>query len=216
MNTYKAAVFDMDGTVLDTLCDLTNSVNYALYEHGYPLRTRDEVRGFVGNGIRKLIERAVPQGTDKAVTDGVYSTFTLHYADHCADMTKPYDGVIELLQKLKKAGYLTAVVTNKADYAAQALAKEMFCGLFDVAVGEREGIRIKPAPDEVNIALHALGVERKNAVYIGDSDVDIETAKNSGLPCISVTWGFRSREFLIAHGATALADTPDELCGLLF
>ncbi len=208
---YKLAVFDMDGTILDTLEDLKDSTNFALEKCGYPTRSYDEVRRFVGNGIRKLIERAVPEGLTVEQIDRVHEVFTEHYKVHCADKTKAYDGIKPLLEKLRAGGVKTAVVSNKADYGVQELCKEYFDGLFDYAVGEREGIRRKPAPDAVNEALRVLGMSKSEAVYIGDSDVDFETAKNAELPCISVLWGFRDEEFLREKGATLFVHDPAEI-----
>lgn len=208
---YKLAVFDLDGTILNTLDDLADSLNYALKNSGFPERSIDEVRYFVGNGIRKLIERGVPAGTDTAAIDKVHSDFTVHYKAHCSDKTRPYDGITELLDSLRKSGCLTAVVSNKADYGVQELCAGYFPGMFDFAVGEREGIRKKPAPDSVNEALRKLGVSNKEAVYIGDSDVDIETAKNAEMDCIGVEWGFRGREFLEAHGAEVIAAKTEDI-----
>ncbi len=210
---YKLVVFDLDGTILNTLEDLADSTNYALRENGLPERSIEQVRCFVGNGIRKLMERAVPEGTEEAVIRCVHESFTAHYKVHCADKTKAYDGVLELLRALRDAGCMTAVVSNKADYGVQTLCQDYFPGLFDFAVGEREGIRRKPNPDSVNEVLEKLKVRREDAVYIGDSDVDIQTAKNAGLDCISVTWGFRGREFLLQHGAVKFAETPEEIYG---
>lgn len=208
---YKLAVFDLDGTILNTLDDLADSLNFALRSSGFPERSIDEVRNFVGNGIRKLIERGVPAGTDTAAIDKVHSCFTAHYKAHCADKTRPYDGITELLGRLKDSGCLTAVVSNKADYGVQELCARYFPGMFDLAVGEREGIRKKPAPDSVNEVLRRLGVSNKESVYIGDSDVDIETAKNAEMGCIGVEWGFRGREFLEAHGAKVIAAKAEDI-----
>lgn len=212
---YKLAVFDMDGTILDTLEDLKDSTNFALEKCGYPTRSYDEVRRFVGNGIRKLIERAVPEGLTVEQIDRVHEVFTEHYKVHCADTTKAYDGIKPLLEKLRASGVKTAVVSNKADYGVQELCKEYFDGLFDYAVGEREGIRRKPAPDAVNEALRFLGIDKSEAVYIGDSDVDFETAKNAELPCISVLWGFRDEEFLREKGATLFVRDPAEIYDII-
>lgn len=212
---YKLAVFDMDGTILDTLEDLKDSTNFALERCGYPTRSYDEVRRFVGNGIRKLIERAVPKGLTVEQIDRVHEVFTEHYKVHCADKTKAYDGIKPLLEKLRASGVKTAVVSNKADYGVQELCKEYFDGLFDYAVGEREGIRRKPAPDAVNEALRVLGIDKSEAVYIGDSDVDFETAKNAELPCISVLWGFRDEEFLREKGATLFVRDPAEIYDII-
>lgn len=212
---YKLAVFDMDGTILDTLEDLKDSVNYALAKCGYPQRTYDEVRRFVGNGIRKLIERAVPEGVSVSDIDRVHEVFTGHYKVHCADKTKAYDGIKSLLEQLRENGIKTAVVSNKADYGVQELCKEYFDGLFDYAVGEREGIRRKPAPDSVNEALRVLETDKSEAVYIGDSDVDYETAVNAELPCISVLWGFRDEEFLRSKGASLFVHKPSEILNIV-
>lgn len=208
---YQLAIFDLDGTILDTLEDLYLAVNEALRAHGMPARTLAQVRQFVGNGIRKLIERAVPEGTAEAEITAVHETFTAYYTLHCADHTKPYDGIPELLARLREQGIRTAVVSNKADYAVQSLCAQYFPGQFDAVAGEREGVRRKPAPDAVNAVLETLGIERTAAVYIGDSDVDVETAKNATIPCISVLWGFRTEAFLRAHGAVQLAENPAEV-----
>ena len=208
---YTIAIFDLDGTILNTLEDLADSTNYALKTCGYPERTMDEVRQFVGNGIRKLMERAVPEGTPVEEIDRVHETFTAHYKVHCADKTRPYDGIMELLQNLKKDGCKLAVVSNKADYGVQELCKQYYDGIFDFAVGEREGIRKKPAPDSVNEVLKTLGCSRDRAVYIGDSDVDIQTAANAQMDHIIVEWGFRDVPFLIAKGAKVLVEKPEEI-----
>ena len=208
---YMIAIFDLDGTILNTLEDLADSTNYALKTCGYPERTMDEVRQFVGNGIRKLMERAVPEGTPVEEIDRVHETFTAHYKVQCADKTRPYDGIMELLQNLKKDGCKLAVVSNKADYGVQELCKQYFDGVFDFAVGEREGIRKKPAPDSVNEVLKTLGCSRDRAVYIGDSDVDIQTAANAQMDHIIVEWGFRDVPFLIAKGAKVLVEKPEEI-----
>lgn len=210
---YQAAIFDMDGTLLNTLDDLTASTNAALAAHGMPARTTDEVRRFVGNGIMNLVRRAVPEGTNDETRQEVFDTFCAHYAEHSADRTAPYPGILELLGRLRERGVKCAVVSNKGDFAVQDLVRLYFPGAFDFAVGEREGIRRKPAPDTVNAALEALGVTRDQAVYVGDSEVDVATAAASGLDCISVTWGFRSVQTLRDAGATTLVDTTDELLG---
>ena len=208
---YQLAIFDMDGTILNTLEDLTDSLNYALSCSNYPTRTLDEVRNFVGNGIRKLMERAVPEGTSPEELEQVYADFTAYYPKHCYDKTKPYSGIIETIQNLRKQGIKTAVVSNKADYAVQILCKQYFDGLFDYAVGEQTGVQRKPAPDSVNIVLDKLKITRNNAVYIGDSDVDIDTARNAEMDCISVDWGFRDPSFLQEHGAKIMVSSPEEL-----
>lgn len=213
MITYNTYIFDLDGTLLDTLTDLAASTNYALRTHGMPEHTIDEVRRFVGNGVRKLMERAVPDGTDNPLFDEAFATFRQHYMEHSLDTTRPYEGVPEMLAALKAKGCHLAVVSNKMMAATQELCRHFFPETIEVAIGENEaeGIRKKPAPDTVIAALRQLGVGEKGAVYVGDSDVDIATARNSNLPCISVLWGFRDRDFLLQHGASTLISAPKEL-----
>lgn len=208
---YKTYIFDLDGTLLSTLGDLAASCNYALRTNGMPERTIDEVRVFVGNGVKKLMERAVPNGEDNPAFEKTYSDFRKHYMEHNLDTTKPYDGVMDLLKELNSRGKKVAVVSNKFYAATQELCRHFFGNLVQVAIGEREDIRKKPAPDTVIEAMRQLGVTTEGAVYIGDSDVDIETARNSGMPCISVLWGFRDRDFLLQHGAKTLVDTPADI-----
>ena len=213
MITYNTYIFDLDGTLLDTLTDLAASTNYALRAHGMPEHTIDEVRRFVGNGVRKLMERAVPDGTDNPLFDEAFATFRQHYMEHSLDTTRPYEGVPDMLAALKAKGCHLAVVSNKMMAATQELCRHFFPETIEVAIGENEaeGIRKKPAPDTVIAALRQLGVGEEGAVYVGDSDVDIETARNSNLPCISVLWGFRDRYFLLQHGASTLISAPEEL-----
>lgn len=215
MMKYKLAIFDLDGTILDTLEDLADSVNDTLAKSGFPLRTIDEVRAFVGNGIRNLMERIVPQGTDIAVIDVVHQDFTAHYKVHCADKTRPYLGINELIMTLREAGCKTAVVSNKADYAVQELCAQYFPGMFDFVVGERTGIRKKPAPDSVNEVLSVLEMEREDAVYIGDSEVDIATAANACMDCIAVSWGFRTVDVLRKSGAETIVSKPEEIAEII-
>ena len=212
---YKLAVFDMDGTILNTLEDLADSTNYALKANGLPERTIDEVRIFLGNGIRLLIERAVPTDTDKELTDKVFDTFKEYYKTHCAVKTRPYDGIKDVLLELRKAGCLTAVVSNKADFAVQDLCKDYFDNLFDFAIGEREGIKKKPAPDSVFEVLSKLNVEKDNAVYIGDSDVDFATSVNAGMDVIMVGWGFRDAEFLREKEVKRIIKQPSEILDII-
>jgi phosphoglycolate phosphatase len=212
--SYDVYVFDLDGTLLDTLRDLTASVNHALRWAEMPERTIEEVRWFVGNGVKKLMERAVPEGTDNPRFTEVYQEFRDHYLHHGLDTTEPYPGIMEMLRALKDEGKQIAVVSNKFYKATEELCSHFFAGLVDVAIGEREGIRKKPAPDTVEEALRQLNAHSEHAVYVGDSDVDIETAKNCGLPCISVLWGFRDKDFLLAHGATTFVASPHELLGI--
>ena len=213
MMTYKTYIFDLDGTLLDTLGDLAASVNYALRTHGLPEHSIDEVRRFVGNGVRKLMERAVPGGADNPLFEEAFATFRQYYMAHSLDTTRPYEGIPATLAALKARGCRLAVVSNKMMAATQALCSHFFPDTIEVAIGEHEaeGIRKKPAPDTVIAALKTLGVGKEDAVYVGDSDVDIQTAHNSGLPCISVLWGFRDRDFLKQHGAEAFISTPSDL-----
>jgi phosphoglycolate phosphatase len=210
---YTTYIFDLDGTLLDTLDDLAESVNYALRTHGMPGHSTDDVRRFVGNGVRKLMERAVPDGADNPLFEETFATFRQHYMTHSLDTTRPYKGIPETLAALKARGCRLAVVSNKMMAATQSLCSHFFPDTIEVAIGEHEaeGIRKKPAPDTVIAALDALGVGKERAVYVGDSDVDIQTARNSGLPCISVLWGFRDRDFLKQHGAESFISTPSEL-----
>ena len=170
-----------------------------------------EVRAFVGNGIWKLVERAVPAGTSEAQMDAVYEAFNPYYAKHCADLTVPYDGILPLLQKLQAQGVVCALVSNKPDYAVQTLAAQYFPGLLAASAGAKDGVRKKPAPDSVFAVIHQLGAEGLRAVYIGDSEVDLQTAQNAALPCISVSWGFRDRSVLEQAGAACICDTVDAL-----
>lgn len=221
---FKVFIFDLDGTLLDTLNDLANSVNYALRQHGMPKHSIDDIRRFVGNGVRLLMERAVPDGADNPQFEAAFATFRQHYMQHSLDTTRPYEGVTEMLHQLKQRGCRLAVVSNKMMAATQELIAHFFPEI-EVAIGEHEaaGIRKKPAPDTVYEALRQLGypltshaspLTSINAVYVGDSEVDIQTARNSGLPCISVLWGFRSREFLIKYGGTTFVQHPHELLNL--
>lgn len=208
---YQLAIFDLDGTLLDTLADLHAGVNHALAAFGYAPRTLDEVRTFVGNGAQKLIARAVPAGTSQAQQDAVLAEFQTYYGAHCADLTKPYDGILPLLAQLQKDGVQTAVVSNKPDFAVQTLAAQYFPGLLAASAGAKDGVRKKPAPDSVFAVIHQLGAEGLRAVYIGDSEVDLQTAQNAALPCISVSWGFRDRSVLEQAGAACICDTVDAL-----
>ncbi len=209
--SYKLAIFDMDGTILNTLEDLADTVNYSLTQYGMPNRTISEVRNFVGNGIRKLIERAVPDGTSEEEIDQVFHTFHEYYKDHCAIKTCPYDGIPETIQAIRDKGIKTAVVSNKADYAVKSLCEDYFKGLFDYSVGDKEGSRRKPYPDGVNEVLDFFGISKDDAVYIGDSDVDFETAKNAGIDVIMVGWGFRDEDFILSLGAKKVLHNPAEI-----
>lgn len=211
---YKTYIFDLDGTLLDTLEDLAASCNYALRANGMAERTLEEVRRFVGNGVKKLMERAVPGGLENGKFSKTYADFRTHYLIHSLDTTQPYDGILGLLATLKARGAKLAVVSNKFYAATQELCRHFFGDTIAVAIGERETIRKKPAPDTVLEAMKQLEADAKTTVYIGDSDVDIITAHNCGLPCISVLWGFRDKEFLLRHGATTLVSRPAEILSL--
>lgn len=210
----KAIVFDLDGTLLDTLDDLWLSVNYTMDKFGFPHRDRREVRGFLGSGVRVLVEKSLPEDK-KDMTDECLSVFKAYYDVHKDDNTRPYDGVIDMLKAVRAAGLKSAIVSNKYDAAVQQLKNVTFNGLVDFAVGEGNGINTKPAPDGVLLALKNLGVSKDEAVYVGDSEVDLKTAENSGLKCVAVTWGFRDRDFLIECGAKNVIDATCELLPLI-
>lgn len=209
----KAVIFDLDGTLLNTLDDLADSTNYALSRFGYPTRTIEEVRQFVGNGVAKLIERAIPEGKNNPNFEKCLAIFKENYAQNMYNKTAPYNGIIEMLSNLKSKGIKIAVVSNKFDLAVKELCKKYFEGFIDFAAGENEaqGIKKKPAPDTVISVLNEFNFASEDAVYVGDSDVDIMTAKNSKMPCISVTWGFRDEKFLLKNGATILINAPSEI-----
>ena len=211
MKEYDTYIFDLDGTLLCTLEDLAASTNYALRKNGMPEHSIDEIRMFVGNGVKKLMQRAIPNGENNPKFEQTYALFRQHYLDHNLDTTHPYEGIPELLAELKRRGKHLAIVSNKFYTATQELARHFFPDTIEVAIGERETIKKKPAPDTVIEALKQLGVTAERAVYIGDSDVDIMTAKNCNLPCISVLWGFREKNFLIEHGGTTFVHHPKEI-----
>ena len=211
----NTVVFDLDGTLLYTLEDLTESVNYMLNRFGYPLKTVEEVKNSVGNGISALIERIIPDGKLNPNFEECIKTFKQHYFENMFNKTKPYDGVIDLLKTLKIKGYKTAVISNKFDSAVKELCHKYFDGLIDIYVGQSEDIAPKPSPDSVLKIISELGVGTENCIFVGDSEVDIETAKNSGLPCISVVWGYKSIDFLYSKGAQTLIYSPEELLELI-
>jgi len=204
-------IFDLDGTLLDTLEDLAGSVNFALKENGYPERTLPEVRGFLGNGIRYLIRRAVPEDISEEDYEKTFQCFRRYYLVHCMDKTKPYEGIIDLLKELKTNHFKLGIVSNKLQPAVEELNACFFSDLVDVAIGESKEVRRKPAPDTVLMALQRLNSVREDAIYVGDSEVDILTANQTGLPCLSVLWGFRDRDFLLTHNATMLVEKPAEI-----
>lgn len=215
MSKYKIAVFDLDGTILDTLEDLKESLDYALSVYHFSTHSINEVRSYVGNGIRRLLERALPDGTPAATMDEVHSAFSEFYSIHCMDNTHPYPGICSLLQTLRENGYSIAVLSSKPETEVSKLVFRYFEGLFDVVIGERPALLKKPAPDGVNEIIKCLAGQKEDVIYIGDSEVDLATARNAGVDCISVEWGFRDHDFLVSHGATTLVDSTDTLLQLL-
>ena len=210
---YDAVVFDLDGTLLNTLDDLANAINEALAACGYPRRTLDEVRRFVGNGVVKLVQRAVPKGTSAEEKDRVLQFFKAYYSEHSRDLTRPYPGIPEALDRLRESGIRMAIVSNKFQSATEGLSDYYFGDRIAVAAGENEvaGIRKKPAPDMVFSALEKLGTKRERALYVGDSEVDAQTAAAAGMDCLLVSWGFRDRALLETYHPVFLADTPEQM-----
>ncbi len=225
MKHISTIIFDLDGTLMDSLQDLANSVNYTLQSMNLPQRTIEEIREFVGNGVRMLVIRALQASLQDIHSDKKYeeliddamSCFRKHYMIHCKENTRPYDGIMEMLHSLHEKGYKLAIVSNKPQKGVSILQEDFFSQYVPVAIGENEaeGIAKKPAPDMVRKALQELHETNEHAIYIGDSDVDIATAKNAGVPCISVLWGFRSKEFLQNHGATVFAASPSEIVSIV-
>ena len=209
----SAVIFDLDGTLLDSLDDLTNAVNYILRQYGYPERTRREVRGYLGNGARELVRLALPCAVEDSLLDKYLDEYKAYYNAHSKIETKPYEGVIDLLRALNDKGIATAVVSNKPDVATRNLCREYFGDLISFALGDREDIERKPSAEPVRYAMRELGCER--AVYVGDSEVDVMTAKNAGIPSVSMTWGFRDRDLLEKYGAERFADNAEQLMAAL-
>ena len=213
MDSKKAIIFDLDGTLLDTLDDLTDCVNYMLEKYGYKLRNRLEIRRFLGNGARYLIDCSLGGALEGKVFERFLEEYKAYYEKNSGIKTKPYDNIVALLGRLKKLGFKIAVVSNKPDGAARYLCDLHFPELVDFALGDRDDIRRKPAADPVLLAMKEL--DCGEAVYVGDSEVDIQTAKNANIPCVSVTWGFRDRDELMVSGASYFADNVDELGTIL-
>lgn len=211
MNAIDTVIFDLDGTLLDTLDDLCAAVNHALRTHGLPERTTQEIRSFLGNGIRRLMQLSVPENMDEEDFENVFSTFRTYYVAHCMDSTRPYPGIIPLLEALKASNVKMAIVSNKVHTAVQELNQRFFDRYMTTAVGESATVRRKPNPDAVLRALQEMGSLRERALYVGDSEVDIETARNAGIPCVTVLWGFRDRDFLMRSGAETCIDRPSGL-----
>lgn len=211
----QAVLFDLDGTLLDTIEDLTDSLNHVLADHALPVHSVETVKRYVGNGIPKLLERAVSEDTPREETQEMYRQFLQYYRAHCQDKTRPYPGIPALLEGLDRQGFRLAVLSNKADAMTQALIARFFPGRFAFVLGATEGRRLKPDRAMVDAALDALSLSPRQAVYVGDSQVDVQTARNAGMACVSVTWGFRSRQALLEAGACLLADRPEEVPGCL-
>ena len=215
MRKYDTVIFDLDGTLLNTLEDLADAVNAVMRAHAYPERTLDEVRRFVGNGIRRLMEQAVPEDVEGELFEQVFEEFRSYYTEHCQIKTRAYEGVMELLKMLAERDYVMAIVSNKNHAAVCELNEIYFKEFISVAIGQKDGIRKKPAPDTVWQALKELGKESSSAIYVGDSEVDFMTAENSGMDCVLVTWGFRTEEELAGCMPKAWIQNPEELLAVL-
>lgn len=211
----KAVIFDLDGTLLNTLEDLKDSTNFALAEFNYPSRNLEEIRCFVGNGVKKLIERAIPGGSDNKDFEKCLSVFKEHYSQNMYNHTAPYNSILEILKELKQNKFKIAVVSNKFDSAVKELCKKYFCDFIDVSIGQSDNVPKKPAPDGVFKAIEELGVEPVECIYVGDSEVDVQTSKNAHLPCIGVTWGFRSKDVLQKEGCEYIIDKPCDIINLI-
>lgn len=213
-SNLNTILFDLDGTLLNTLEDLADSVNHVLKNNHFPTRTLDEICYFVGNGVATLIKLALPADCEEAVYNSCLFEFRSYYAEHMQIKTIPYPGILSLLKHLKEKGFHLGIVSNKFDGAVKNLSNTYFSPYIDTAIGETNDLTKKPAPDMIYRALTQLQADPQRAIYVGDSDVDLETARNAALPCISVTWGFRTKEELEKAGASILVATPEELCNL--
>lgn len=212
---YATVIFDLDGTLLNTLDDLADSLNYVLEENGFPTHSAWEVRSFLGSGVRFLITSALPKGVSEADVERCLSEFKARYAQHLQDKTRPYDGILPLLEALSGLGVRTAIVSNKFDQAVKLLSGKYFGGLVESAVGESETVRRKPSPDGVLTAMQELSGKPETTLYVGDSEIDVETAKNAGIKCAGVTWGFRDRDVLTEARADYIIDYPEELLDIV-
>ena len=213
LSDKKLYIFDMDGTILNTIDDIAGAINYVLDMHGYPRHTVDEVKSFVGNGLKRALELSLPDGVAGDVLNQLFTELVAYYNEHSNIMTRPYEGIVEVIHKLREQGKIVAVVSNKRVEAVRDLCDIYFAGCFDMALGDQDGIARKPAPDMTNMVIEHYGILKDKCVYIGDSDVDLMTARNTEIDCIAVTWGFRTREFLVEHGAEIIVDSPWELLG---
>ena len=208
---YRGILFDMDGTVLDTLGDLTDSMNHSLAQFSLPSVSEERAAMGLGNGADYYVRSCMPEGSDEALVKKVLDCYRPWYDAHCLIRTKPYDGIIPLMETLRQEGGLIAIISNKPDFAVQELAEAFFPGLLELSVGESPAVRRKPAPDTVLAAAEKMGLAISDCVYIGDTEVDLETARNAGMDCIAVTWGFRSEEQLRQDGASVIVHNTDEL-----
>lgn len=211
----KLVIFDLDGTLLYSLEDLMNSVNFALAVFGYELRTMDEISSYVGNGVQYLLRQAVPDNISEEDFQLCFECFKDHYSKHCCDKTRPYDGVIEMLKILKAKGVKVGIVSNKYQSAADETCKHYFDGLYDMVLGESDVCRRKPSPDGINIMCEKFGVEKNEAIFFGDSEVDIKTGDNAGVYCVSVLWGYRDRDFLSRNGAKLFVSNPLDITNII-
>ena len=216
MKNIDTIIFDLDGTLLNSLGDLHACFNHAIEHFGYPTRTIDEIKSFVGNGIKKAIERALPCNVSNEELNKITNYFRAYYKDHMLELTKPYKGIIDLLTKLKEKGYKLAIVSNKHDDAVKNLSNHYFGELIDIAIGEGYGTRRKPEIDGVIKAIEILDSKIENCIFVGDSDVDIKTANNANIPCISVLWGYRDKTFLEQNGANLFAETTKDIEKILY
>lgn len=215
MKKYNTVIFDLDGTLLNTIDDLSDGVNHVMEVYGFHQWTVDDIRRFVGNGIRNLMIKATPMGEENPRFEEIFQCFKEYYTDHCQIKTKAYDGIMELLDTLDKKGYKMAIVSNKNNAAVLELNEIYFAENIKVAIGEREGVRKKPSPDSVEEALRQLGSKKEDSLYVGDSEVDFATAKNAEMDCVLVTWGFRGREGLSEFNPKAFIDYPMQLVDIL-
>lgn len=208
---FNTIIFDLDGTLLDSLADLADSVNYVLTQKGYPTRSYEEIQGFVGNGVRDLIALSLPNDTDKKEVEACLELFKDYYSKNMSVKSRPYEGIYPLLQELKDRKIKMAIVSNKLDPDVQVLLEEFFIDYMTVALGDHPDFSKKPAPDSIFAVLKQLDSESKNTLYVGDTEVDIQTAKNAGLIPISVSWGFRPEKDLLANGAEHIIHHPKEI-----
>lgn len=212
---YKTLIFDLDGTLLNTLNDLKDSTNFALEKYGYPPRTLEEVRCFVGNGVKLLMERALPSGSNNPDFENCLQDFKAHYKENMYNTTAPYDGILGMLDILNKKGIKIAVVSNKFDEAVKELCEKFFQNRIQTAIGESQNIRKKPAPDSVFEAMRILDAKKESTIFIGDSEVDVQTAKNAHITSIGVTWGFRNTDVLENEGADFIVDSTHSLLQII-